>query len=99
MRKEGMKHLFIIYILTFVIAVVIVTGLSGCTREEKGNSKDRFVEVYINSSDAQEERVFVDTETGVTYLEVKYYIKGGVGLTPLYNADGSLMITEIEEEE
>ncbi|MDO4893489.1 MAG: DUF6440 family protein [Eubacteriales bacterium] len=36
--------------------------------------------------------VLVDTETGVNYLFIKSGYSGG--LTPLYNADGSLVVTK-----
>lgn len=40
-------------------------------------------------------RLFVDKETGVTYLHIKTGYSGT--MSPLYNADGTLVITKFDE--
>lgn len=56
---------------------------------------ERFVEKLTEGkslSELDSRTVLVDTETGVNYLFIKSGYSGG--LTPLYNADGSLVVTK-----
>ncbi len=56
---------------------------------------ERFVEKLTEGKSLSElvsRTVLVDTETGVNYLFIKSGYSGG--LTPLYNADGSLVVTK-----
>lgn len=56
---------------------------------------ERFVEKLTEGkllSELGSRTVLVDTETGVNYLFIKSGYSGG--LTPLYNADGSLVVTK-----
>ena len=56
---------------------------------------ERFVEKLTEGkslSESGSRTVLVDTETGVNYLFIKSGYSGG--LTPLYNADGSLVVTK-----
>ena len=56
---------------------------------------ERFVEKLTEGKSLSElgsRNVLVDTETGVNYLFIKSGYSGG--LTPLYNADGSLVVTK-----
>lgn len=56
---------------------------------------ERFVEKLTEGRSLSElgsRTVLVDTETGVNYLFIKSGYSGG--LTPLYNADGSLVATK-----
>ena len=57
---------------------------------------ERFVVIHREGSSLKEEgtrQLFVDRETGVTYLAWKSGY--GAGLTPLLNADGSVVITQL----
>lgn len=55
----------------------------------------RFKRIYSQSMGAME--IWVDTETGVNYL----YRSGGYGggLTPLYGADGKIVVSPVSPEE
>ena len=62
---------------------------------KKKEKNERFVENFTEGSSLSEagaRTVIVDTETGVNYLFIKSGYSGG--LTPLYNADGSLVVTK-----
>ena len=57
-------------------------------------SNDRFVKILSEGSSFGECRMlYVDKETGVTYLFVKSGY--GAGLTPLLDADGKPVITKL----
>lgn len=54
----------------------------------------RFVEVFTEGSAMTDSsRLFVDRETGVTYLFIQSGY--GAGLTPLLDKDGKPVITEL----
>ena len=61
---------------------------------------ERFIERQTEGSavlgDAGKRTVIVDAETGVNYLFIRTGY--GVGITPLYNADGTLIVTKTEAE-
>ena len=58
------------------------------------NAEVRFVKILSEGSSFGEVRMlYVDRETGVTYLFVKSGY--GAGMTPLLDADGKPMITKL----
>ena len=62
-------------------------------REKKEKKPQRFQEVSTEGSALSEngcKTVIVDTETGVHYLHIKCGYSGSI--TPLYNADGTLVV-------
>ena len=60
----------------------------------KSKNEERFVKVSSEGSSFGEIRMlYVDKETGVTYLFVKSGY--GAGITPLLNADGKPVITKL----
>ena len=64
-------------------------------REKKEKKPQRFQEVSTEGSALSEngcKTVIVDTETGVHYLHIKCGYSGSI--TPLYNADGTLVVTK-----
>lgn len=57
--------------------------------------QERFIKVQSEGSPISDEgkkTVVVDTQTGVNYLFIKSGY--GAGITPLYNADGTLVVTK-----
>lgn len=82
-------------IIGVILTVLLIcTMLAGCHGEgEKAFASKRFevIEVKDTFMDYTEMYLY-DRETGVMYL----WVTGGyaAGLTPLYNADGTLMIYE-----
>ena len=64
-------------------------------REKKEKTPQRFQEVSTEGSALSEngcKTVIVDTETGVNYMHIKCGYSGSI--TPLYNADGTLVVTK-----
>ena len=63
--------------------------------KDKKDKNKRFVEKMTEGSSLSElgsRTVIVDTETGVNYLFLKCGYSSAI--TPLYNADGSLVVTK-----
>ena len=59
-------------------------------------ANERFVRVYKQGV-ASSTEIWIDKETGVNYL---YHAAGyGAGLCPLYDSDGKVVITPIEDKE
>lgn len=60
----------------------------------KGKGNERFVKILTEGSSFGEVRIlYVDKETGVTYLFVKAGY--GAGITPLLDAEGKPVITRL----
>ncbi len=60
----------------------------------ENKNEERFVKILSEGSSFNEVRkLFVDRETGVTYLLIKTGY--GAGVTPLLNADGRPVITKL----
>ena len=58
------------------------------------DKEERFVKVHSEGSSFGETRMlYVDKETGVTYLFVKFGY--GAGLTPLLDSEGKPVITRL----
>lgn len=57
--------------------------------------QERFINVHSEGSailDDGKKQIIVDSQTGVNYLFIKSGY--GAGITPLYNADGTLLVTK-----
>lgn len=106
MKKVGRflyNHLFGVTVTAIVVTVAImvfVTLLSADGRaavmaevdkQQAALAVDNSRFVYTDTTG--NEHIFVDTQTGVNYLVI--YSGYGRMLTPLYNADGSLIVTEV----
>ena len=84
--KMKLKH-----ILLVVCVVLLVCASAGCIMEEEdGALPDRYILNYEGGS--YYVYVYVDEYTGVEYLIFTDLRKGGI--TPRYNADGTLKINE-----
>ena len=88
-----MKKLLAI-ILTMAMALC-VAGCSGTEEETCKSEKQPFSRTTYDMQGTTYVSVIVDQETGVNYV---FYKSGyGGGLSPRYNADGTLYITEVKE--
>jgi hypothetical protein len=56
---------------------------------------DRFEITYSQFTDAHVE-IFVDKKTGINYLFFSANGSSGGGITPLLDADGKIVITEVK---
>ena len=88
-----MKKLLAI-ILTMAMALC-AAGCSGTEEETCQAEKQPFSRTTYDMQSTTYVSVIVDKETGVNYV---FYKSGyGGGLSPRYNADGTLYITEAQE--
>ena len=88
-----MKKLLVI-ILTMAM-VLCAAGCSGTEEETCHAEKQPFSRTTYDMQGTTYVTVIVDHETGVNYV---FYKSGyGGGLSPRYNADGTLYITEVHE--
>lgn len=88
-----MKKLLAI-ILTMAMALC-AAGCSGTEEETCQAEKQPFSRTTYDMQGTTYVSVIVDHETGVNYV---FYKSGyGGGLSPRYNADGTLYITEAQE--
>ena len=88
-----MKKLLAI-ILTMAM-VLCAAGCSGTEEETCQSEKQPFSRTTYDMTGTTYVSVIVDHETGVNYV---FYKSGyGGGLSPRYNADGTLYITEAQE--
>ena len=88
-----MKKLLAI-ILTMAM-VLCAAGCSGTEEETCQAEKQPFSRTTYDMQSTTYVSVIVDQETGVNYV---FYKSGyGGGLSPRYNADGTLYITEVKE--
>lgn len=86
-----MKKIIIIFVVMLLLTVITLT-LCSCQKEDP-QVTGRFVKVGSQSLDANHSvTIFYDSETKVMYVFYKSGYSGG--LSPLYNADGTLMIYE-----
>lgn len=68
------------------------------TENPMAKKENRFEVVYRDGAQLKEEgvrQILVDRETGVNYLAWKSGYAGGI--TPLLDAEGNVVVTEIEE--
>lgn len=80
-----MKNRVIIFVVCVVLIVVgMVAALVGCSNDA------------IRSKDDVSHRIFIDEDTGVEYIVYKKDY--GLGITPRYNADGTLKVYKEEQE-
>lgn len=83
-------------ILVIVLCLICLLGLTACTdisETSASTSKYANLKVIETTSDG---KVLMDVDTGCLYLQYTYNGKS-YGLTPLYNADGSIKnITNFE---
>lgn len=73
-------------------ALLLICASAGCIAEEETEevASDKYIQNYEYSSNYV--YVYVDEYTGVEYLIFSAVKKGGI--TPRYNADGTLKINE-----
>lgn len=83
-----MKKILLILLITALILCIV-----GC-READAETELKFEKTYYGDGGGVYTAVIVDPETGVNYL----FHKGGYGggMTPRYNADGTLYVSEVE---
>lgn len=82
------------FVYTLVLFAIIAFSVSGCESSDGGVALEtEMEETYISEN----VNVFVDPETGVNYLIYDGYKTGG--MSPRYNADGGLYVTERSERE
>ena len=85
-----------------IICVALLTGIFiGCGTVSTYASQEKPLKIYKENRNNQIETwKVVDEETGVNYIVVapRYAEKGarfdGIAITPRYNADGSLYVSE-----
>lgn len=82
------------FVYTLILFVVVVFSVSGCALSDDIVALEtEMEETYISEN----VNVFVDPETGVNYLIYDGDRAGG--MSPRYNADGGLYVTERSERE
>ena len=88
---------FVFIAVAIIVMVVIIFGISSITVQAEEPVVERFdvsTSGYCEDT-SNKYTVIVDKETGVQYLII--YYSYGTGITPLYNADGTLMIYDGDE--
>lgn len=85
-------------LLAIILTIALVLCALGCSKAEAENSqgeKPPFSRATYDIGSTTYITVIVDHETGVNYI---FYKSGyGGGLSPRYNPDGTLYITEAQE--
>lgn len=76
-------------IILVLLALLLVCASAGCIAEEE--TEDEYIPNYKYSSDYV--YLYIDEYTGVEYLIFSVGSNKG-GITPRYNADGTLKINE-----
>lgn len=96
------KILALLSILTIVLCGCNTDGLKEALNEEQAQEPEKVIlNEYTKDSiglSCGGVFSFTDTETGVCYLiyKDKFGYGGMGGITPRYNADGSIMVKEVE---
>lgn len=83
-------------ILGLILVLAICFGLCGCDFE---SDRAKQIEHERNAHEVSEDVYeFIDQGTGVHYLIFSHdeHYRGMGGITPRLNADGTVMVTEIE---
>ena len=75
-------------VLAVFLCAVLALGIAGC------GSNDNKTESRVNKIDMDSFGVIVDPDTGVMYYQARF----DGGITPLYNADGTLRVYEGDTE-
>lgn len=75
-------------VLAVFLCAALALGINGC------GSDDNKTESMVNKIDMDSFRVIVDPDTGVMYYQARF----DGGITPLYNADGTLRVYEGDAE-
>lgn len=94
-----MKRKLLITMLC-VLTIINVFGLTACGNTNEGETtlSSQYVNLKVVERSANE-RILVDTDTGVLYLWYRDNSLYGQTLTPLYNEDGTLKnIADFESE-
>lgn len=78
-------------IICILLIFVIIALCVGCSVEECETKTGTIEKLFVDGS-GEGVVTFVDEKTGVNYLIFYGYRKGGI--TPRFNADGSLYVTE-----
>lgn len=81
-------------IIVLVTCLLCAVGLSGCdANHTETNISSYFDYCFIEYNPVTNEKVFYDKNTGIMYY---YLCTRNGGITPIYNADGTLKIYEEE---
>ena len=75
-------------VLAVFLCAALTLGITGC------GSTDNKTESRVNKIDMDSYAVMVDPDTGVMYYQARF----DGGITPLYNADGTLRVYEGDTE-
>lgn len=92
MTTRRYRALIISLLLCITLMMLLVTG---CTAEGESRQENPQPVSKINTISNSSIYVFVDPDTGVNYIVYAGYEKGGI--TPRYNPDGTIMVTETTE--
>ena len=75
-------------VLAVFLCAVLALGIAGC------GSNDNKTESMVDKINMDSGGVIVDSDTGVMYYQARF----DGGITPLYNADGTLRVYEGDTE-
>lgn len=103
-NKKAIKCILLIISICAIITFIAVGLYVACDHNSNTDSaenikSDRFITVYSQGSGYSLNRIsiYVDSKTRVQYLQSDYNrIDGGIGLTPLLDADGKPMLYDGE---
>ena len=89
-------------IIAILCVCLLLTGCGTKCKDAEDTLKEPYGEYFTLIKEWYDETGFeyeivYAKDTGVKYLIIKSYYKGGI--TPLYNADGSLQVYEESEED
>lgn len=78
--------------ITLLVAVIMAGLFCACAPQPGDNifCSKRFEVVSRDNNEVWDEYIIRDTETDVLYLYITGFYRAGI--TPLYNADGSMMV-------
>ena len=68
-------------------------------KKKRPEPAKRLVQVSEQSFGELNTRILADAETGVNYLIVSNALTHGLAVTPMYNADNEVLVTENQSEE
>ena len=82
-----------VLVLGIIFSVILM--LTSCTSDNKPSNTTANQTLKINNDNLfwVSSTLLVDEETGVNYIVVSNLSDGGIMITPRYNADGTLYIT------
>lgn len=78
-------------LVALMCVVLFIGGVIGCAINTEASNRGKLQREISEFCTG----IFVDPETGVNYIVYEGYTGRG-GITPRYNADGSLYVTEVK---